>query len=171
MGALAALGISAAVGAYGAHKASETATTAANIQSQSATNAMGIEQNAANQALGVYGQGTQQAAANLAPYQALGQQGMANLGRTPTANNQGTVLPPGGYTLGNMQPQTQAPAPFGAAGGTLGMGGAGTPNAGQMVLMQAPTGETSMIPASQVAAAQAKGAKVIGSPGVSRTQW
>jgi len=115
-------GVQAGVGAYAAHKASETAQGAANSQ-----------RDASNQAIALQRQIIAQQQQNAAPYQQLGQQGLTALGqmagqRPPAFNPNGgnpvfngpamapQMTPPGGPTQPylpppNIQPWTGQPAP------------------------------------------------------------
>lgn len=134
---------------------------AAKMTSGASQNASDKSAAAAQEALDfTKGQKAKQEAA-YAPFGALGQQAAGML--PGLARQAPSVGPPAAFTT---QPRATAPMPQGAPlsqmGGPVGTGQQGLPQAGPMVLLQAPDGSQKSVPAAQAQMYIARGARQVG---------
>ena len=159
MPAIIPLAISAATSIAGGVIASKAAKKAAAIQSAAADKASAFQAQANTDILGVQKQQYELGQQRMAPYAALGGQGMALLMGTP----QPGAAPAPQNTLGGMMP-TGAPPQPGAPPPPGGMP-PGPGGGGQMVTLQSPDGETRQVPADQAGFYMSKGARPVGGAG------
>jgi hypothetical protein len=163
---------------------------AAKKGANAAKNAAATQSAAADKALAAQKEGYQQQRQDFSPYQQAGTAALGRLGATagtytggmpsqgpppmpppsppqgipgPVMNQQGGGL----ASLGQSQGQPPGGPPPGAPSPTSGIPpspGGGVPGGGQMVRVQAPTGEVAMLPMAQAQAAVQKGAKILQGP-------